>query len=341
MTRPNGARTRRAVTLIELLVVMGLIALLAAMVVVITPGALGRDRVVAASQQLEGAMQLSRARALRDGLPRGVRLIWNGIPQVTEYQYVESPPVFVPNPGATLADAPYSQTGLPNPAPYVEFVYSVNPQGHVAPAPAPPARQCRLVGIHETHLALITAQVAPAQPGATLFLSLPLLGGWYTITGVTNQQARGTAPNQVYDLTVTLQSYPDAQLGATTRWRTYHFGIYGQPRVLLGEPTLQLPQKTCVDLGLSSPPGNSDYDIMFAPSGQLVSTRSTLGDGHVFLWLRDPDRPAPAPNNEPSFRAAGEQLVTVIKARSGAVGSAQVDWGPDPFVFARRAISGQ
>ena len=136
-------------------------------------------------------------------------------------------------------------------------------------------------------------------------------------------------------MTVTLDSYPDQQLGAETQWRTYHFGLNGGPRTLLGEPTLPLPYGTCVDLGLSSPAGGgSDYDILFAPSGLLVNTNSTQGYGQIFLWVRDPNKPS-------NFNQGGEQMVVSIKAKSGGIGAAPVDWGPDPFILAKKSLSGQ
>lgn len=334
MTRLTAARTRRAITLIEMLVVMALIAGLAAMAMVITPGVLERDRATAAVSQLEGACQITRARAQRDGLPRGVRLVLEpGKTESVAYQYIEYTPIFVPNPGATLADSPYT-SGQP---PYVEFRYTAGASGTGSTS----ARVCRIVGLHQDHWNLLSPQLTA---GNTL-LSLPLLGGWYTITGITGANPRTVSGVTVVDVTVSLLSYPDDQLGATLRWQTYHFGVYGAPRVLLGEPTMQLPQKTCVDLDLSEPRGSAgaDYDILFAPSGQLLggSGSATRGAGHVFLWIRDPTRTKPTVGDAATLQQAGEQLITVVKARSGAIGSAPVDWGADPFILAKKAISGQ
>jgi len=307
MTATNRIDGRRGFTLIELLVVMALIAGLAAMAMIVAPGAMNKDRAATAVSQIQSALQISRARAIRDGLPRGVRFLWNGSNNVTEYQYIESPPLFVPNPGAPIGVPPYT----PTTPPYVQFNYT--------PATGPVTnRTCTINALDPAHQLQVFA-------GGTMYL--PTLGTWHRFL---------TASAPSASMTVTLDSYPDQQLGAETQWRTYHFGLNGGPRALLGEPTLQLPQATCVDLSLSSPGGGGgqDYDILFAPSGLLVNTSSTQGVGQVFLWVRDPAKPA-------NLQQGGEQLIVSIKAKSGGIGAAPVDWGPDPFILAKRSLSGQ
>src|SRR5688572_19598243 len=122
-------RSRPGMTLVELLVVMALIASLAAMVMVVAPGALEKDRVAASVTQIEGALQISRARAMRDGLPRGIRLLWSAGGLSTEYIYTEVAPPFVPNAGGPIGVSPYAADSPP----YVQFDYTIAPQ------PVPPA----------------------------------------------------------------------------------------------------------------------------------------------------------------------------------------------------------
>lgn len=332
MTR-STVRSRPGMTLVELLVVMALIASLAAMVMVVAPGALEKDRVAASVTQIEGALQISRARAMRDGLPRGIRLLWQAGGLSSEYVYTEVAPPFVPNPGGPIGVTPYAA----NNPPYVQFNYTVQPQPQpgAPPAPGTPAaetvinRTCSIVGLTTEH---------QNQLAVGMVLYLPTLGTWHRITDLTNLNNVG------------LDSFPDAKLGVATQYRTYHFGLYSLPQPLLGEAALALPKDTVVDLNLSSPVGTADYDIMFGPSGQLVWTSSTQGAGHVFLWVRNKDNPAPvpgkltpAPNGTQGtgFEQAGEQLIVVLKGKSGAVGAAPPDWGTDPFVLAKRAVSGQ
>ena len=54
---------------------MALIATLAAMAMVVVPGILEKDRSVDASTTVQSWLQIAQARARRDRLPRGVRLI--------------------------------------------------------------------------------------------------------------------------------------------------------------------------------------------------------------------------------------------------------------------------
>ena len=62
--------------------------------------------------------------------------------------------------------------------------------------------------------------------------------------------------------------------------------------------------------------------------------RSTQGAGQVFLWVRDPTKPS-------NLNQGGEQLIVAIKAKSGGIGAGPVDWGADPFILAKKALSGQ
>jgi hypothetical protein len=108
--------------------------------------------------------------------------------------------------------------------------------------------------------------------------------------------------------------------------RYYTFALYMSPRPLLGEPTVPLPKNICVDLPSSSPtPGVSDYDILFAPNGQVLFPGGT---GQIFLWVRDytknggkpsayPSPPNPTP---PDFNQGGEQQIVAMKTKSGSLG---------------------
>jgi prepilin-type N-terminal cleavage/methylation domain-containing protein len=355
-------RGRRGFTLVELLVVMALIATLAALAMIVAPGIMEKDRSVDAVNQLEGWLQISRARAQRDRLPRGVRLIVDPNKadplQVTEAQYIESPPVFVPNPDGPGAN-PMS-TGR------VVFGYTTNPTGTVT------GRTCVIQN-------LTPDQAAQVKIGVVIWL--PVLGTWHRVIGSPVDLDTGpyTPPSpQAQSLPldtaklsigVKLNQYPDAQLGAGTSYVTYHFGIYGLPRPLLGEPTMQLPTNACVDLNQNvSSPGVSkplpspvqDYDILFAPGGQLAFTASTQASGHVFLWVRDLRKlgnatitptPVPGPALQyqlSDFQRGGEMMIVAIKAKSGAIGAGPVNWPDtatansppyDPYYFARKAVS--
>jgi hypothetical protein len=129
---------------------------------------------------------------------------------------------------------------------------------------------------------------------------------------------------------------------------------------------VQLPTKTCIDLtrglsepGLSEPnglPPGGDYDILFIPSGQLSRYSVSGGAGHVFLWIRDPNKPEGSGRMDPVYyggvttpafqdalRRGGEQMIVAVKAYTGAIGVAPVNWpdgtNNDLHWFARQAVS--
>jgi prepilin-type N-terminal cleavage/methylation domain-containing protein len=334
--------TRNGFTLIELLVVIALIAALAGMTMLIAPSAMDRDRAATAATEITGALQISRARAIRDGFPRGIRLVYNNSPQAVSFQYIESPPVFVPDPFATIQLTPPNPPSPLTPpdynsAPWVEFIYTVS-AGTIT------NRTCNIRKLTTDQANQIIASVNANGPFPTL--ALPTLGVAPQIVSLASVNGDGAMANgtTLQQLALNLGRYPDGALGGQTAWRTYHFGIYGPPRPLLGEPTYPLPQRSSVDLSLSSPVGGAnDYDILFGPGGQLVDTNSTQGAAQIFLWLRDPTRGTPPPSPA-FFQNGGEMIIVVIKAKSGAVGTAPVDQDPadnDFFLFAKKAVSGQ
>jgi len=291
---------------------------------------------------------------------------------VTELQYTEAPPVIIPT-------SPNFPLGHPS-SPRVVFLYAVQGTGQVAQGNGN-ARVCQIQNLSTDVLAEFP--VGPLANPTTGVLALPLLGAWHKFTVV------GRTATQ---LTVNLDdnpvsgrgSWPDPQLGAAGGFPanpkqpqparqvyvTYHFGLYASPRPLLGEPTLQLPRDICIDLtplasdpaGVVSPPPltppfrANDYDVVFAPSGQVLpfGTSGNRGvSGQIFLWVRNL-RKGPGPGSvgnwsSAGFAQGGEQQLVSIKAKSGALGVHKVRWPDnmagaaatynfplDPYTYARQ-----
>jgi prepilin-type N-terminal cleavage/methylation domain-containing protein len=323
------APVRRGVTLVELLVVMAVIAALGALAVMVAPGIAQKDNTLKGTSDVQTAMKVAQGMAAAAKLPRGVRLIapTSGT-FVTEMQYLEVPPVLIPDPQVLIAKtAPGDTTGVNGPR--VDFLYTLDTNGNVT------QRQCLLYNLNADQLSQI-------GPGSTL--ALPVLGFFSKINST---QAGPSGSTEII-----LEVYPDALLGGATVYRTYHFGIYGSPRPLLGEPTIELPKNICVDLSLCQPqPWTTaqNYDIVFAPSGQLMASLTRRGGGQIFLWVRDYTKVPNftiTPNN---FRAGGEQQIVGI--RGAAIGTAPVKWpddmvngtyapGATPYTFARDKLTG-
>ncbi len=187
---------RRGFTLVELLVVTGLIVFLAAVAMLTVPGIMQKNRTVDASTQVDVWLQISRARAQRDKLPRGLRLIIDtndpinkpapapgAVDQrlfVTEVQYIEAPPVFVANPNPPYPNGLLVSALQPHPlSPRVEFVYTVSVTGT---GPQPPGtlydRQCVIRGLTQEQATQITSGPTASSHGS----GCRLLGTWHQIT---------------------------------------------------------------------------------------------------------------------------------------------------------------
>jgi prepilin-type N-terminal cleavage/methylation domain-containing protein len=95
-TRSGSCPERRAFTLVELLVVMFIIVLLAAIAVLIVPGAVNSQRASQGGAMLQGWIMTAQQRAVLDRAPRGVRLYPdpNNPNYLIRAQYIERPDDF-------------------------------------------------------------------------------------------------------------------------------------------------------------------------------------------------------------------------------------------------------
>ena len=359
-TTPKIARP--GFTLVELLIALAIMVTLATFALAVLPDALSQDRTSDAANLTRQWLMVAKARAGRDQLPRGVRLVANvqtvtiNSPStmtfqqnlVNELQFIESPPPFVPANGA--------------PGGPTVTISTTTPGG---------AWTCQLpvAGFTLDQLNQIGNEIVNgATNGTPPTLALPQLGSgvWPKVSGISplppytaNQfPPIGTLPS----LTLTLQAgtFDQSQLGAGTVYSTPGFAFYFAPRPLLGEPTLQLPTNSCIDLTQSTvppagpaPPApppyivnpsnpqgtNTDADILFAPNGQVIPTNFTAGAGQIFLWVRDFTKtPAPliqtSPPSSPQtffatpFQQGGEQQIVTLKTKSGGLGVFPIAW-PD------------
>jgi prepilin-type N-terminal cleavage/methylation domain-containing protein len=359
MTVRNTKSVRAGFTLIELLVVMSLTAALGALTLGLLPGIVNKDNTLKATAEVQGALRIAQGHAASTKHPRGVRFLPNPTnPAVaTEMQYLEAPEVVV-------SDLQVLVQGRPQP--YVQFNYDYDANGQIV------NRHCYLFNITAEQLAVLGGGAAVSSPGATL--SIPPLGTWSQISGFN--------PTSTTSGEALLDVYPDPYLGAAGPprngraqnnvpiYRSYHFGIYGAPVPQLGEPTVPLPKDIAVDLPLCLPLGlaNGNYDVMFAPNGQTITSRFTNGtqttqiaaNAGVYLWVRDVTKvPGLTPLSRPTVAAPGAPWVftyndflrggeqQVVGIRNGYVGTAPVLWpatsggygaGQDPYTLARQQL---
>ncbi len=150
-------------------------------------------------------------------------------------------------------------------------------------------------------------------------------GGVYLIGSV-------TGPNSVQLASTT--GY-DASLVITTP--TTNYRILRQPRLLIGESPLDLPNNFAVDLNLAPPPNItprviattppvSYYEILFSPSGAVIGTNA--GSGKVLMIVHDVTLDTADITN-----MAG---VIAVQCRTGFIGAYSMAPGPDPFLYAEQ-----
>ena len=84
-------RPRPAFTLIELLVVMALILAIFALGIGYVVFGRDNEKTVLGAQSVSGAIINARGRARRDGRPTGIRVLFGGAAQATQFQFIQQP----------------------------------------------------------------------------------------------------------------------------------------------------------------------------------------------------------------------------------------------------------
>jgi prepilin-type N-terminal cleavage/methylation domain-containing protein len=315
MIRTQAREHRPGFTLVEMIVVISIILVLATLVaaVVSTPILVG-DKARRGGDQVQLWLRVAKTRAMADGAPRGVRLISDPNspdptkPWIRELQYIEQPSDYIvmlpgaagvaPQPRGITVTALGAQgvaTLDPNPPTGLNFTGGL--QGALAQDdPNWPVHGDKIVG------------GILAQPGD--YLEVQGGGLLYRITSVT-------------PTALALDRAPVNPINTPTP----QYRIIRQPRPLLGETPLQLPQDVAIDSGLSlpAPSGAGSPDLLFAPSGRLMGPLGA--QSQVVLWVRDTTRDQPTDNNP---------VLVNIHARTGFIAVHPINQsGPDPYSFTR------
>ena len=129
-------------------------------------------------------------------------------------------------------------------------------------------------------------------------------------------------------------AWPPTTLGVRLTGSPYAVECMAPTSPVTGAPAGTLPQY---------------FDILFAPSGQVLNT----DQGVIALWIRDPDKThhprlkdqtvfatgTPGLDDPTVFDAAGEQVLVVVSPRTGLIATQPVTKGSDPHAAAKDGIN--
>jgi hypothetical protein len=259
-------------------------------------------------------LNLAKQRALRDQRPVGIRLPAITGVYITELQYVELPGE---NVGGTVI------------VPYV-----------------PPNAPTTFIPDYKIIAFIPSAAFNPSDPAAVIqardVLSFP-------DKPMANYQPRRVVTVGAAD---SVGAYPvllDQALPPTAFTTQSHL-FARKARPVVGEPVLQLPKDIAIDVDreptlVGVPPkwyrmfpptanngGTGPFDILFAPSGQVIGAEGNLGS-RICLWVRDVSLNTPGPNaskvdadhTDPTFLPPGENTLITVYTRTGHVTAHPVD----------------
>jgi prepilin-type N-terminal cleavage/methylation domain-containing protein len=118
---------------------------------------------------------------------------------------------------------------------------------------------------------------------------------------------------------------------------TPEYRVIRSPRMLAGEPPLRLPRDVAVEAIYCKPVLNQTFDILFAPSGEVLSDSG--GESRIILFIHDTSIPNPNVGGVP---LEGAPSLLAIEVRTGLIGAHPVNingTGDALYDFARDARS--
>jgi len=298
MRRQRHCR-RIGFTLMELLTAISIIAVLGGLGVYFLPSYNDSARAARGAGQLQNWLQIARTRAMRDGVPTGLRLIDFGSETTpAKFQYIAQPDDYA------VGQASLAFNGTAGSGTTVQFSTGVDLYGGNASSPSVWAVQVGdyFEALDSGLVRRITA--VPAANQITLASDIP------------------------FAMTPSGNSFPSSTI------KVPNYRIIRQPRSADDE-SLELPSKIIVEPTKSiQMPGDSlisiSFDIVFAPNGSVITPG--VRDKVVF-WVRDASRKKP--DNSPAY-TDGEPTLIAVFARSGFAAAYPIDvTGSDNYYYVR------
>ena len=290
MYATNKTKNRRGLTLIELLVVVAIILAVAALAAAFAPRVTDSTNLTRSVDQLEQWLLTAKMRAKRDGLATGLRFIQapgDIAGTYSQFQYIQQPD--------PLSGGWVSSTGVNG------GVLATASGGTVTFTNV----DFTLGGVPNPAQWLVqTGDFLEVRGGGVYLIA--------AVTGPTTLKLSGSA----YDNALTI----------TPNQATTNYRILRQPRLLEGEPVLQMPGNFAVDNNAgfgnvqAGPSGN--IEILFAPSGAVVGTNA--GNGKILMMVYDTTQTYDS-------NKAG---IVGVQSRTGFIGAYSVAAGADPFLYA-------
>jgi type II secretory pathway pseudopilin PulG len=292
---------RPAFTLVELIVVIGIVLALAALIVLIFPRLQDSQRVAKGADILQGQLFLAKQMALRDQVPRGVRLFGsNG--QYTSLQLIEQP--------------------LPYSVGQVTGLVPVNPPPPQPPSPYSPPYTLQFSGNSAAVQAQLVNDFANGaiQMGDYINLNFNNPGGDSYTTISPHALHRITANPNSASLTLTISTAPSSSLvnapNPTLGGVPWNYQVIRSPRAMVGQQPVLLPDSVAITVLNSGP-----TDILFDPSGVALGSGGVQIPGKVVFLLSDPTGGTP------------EQMLVAVYTRAGNILAQPLAPGADPQAF--------